>query len=119
MGAVLKLEFGNPRHIALVRDEIAKSTTRRLGKNVRCPLCGERDARCDMVDDLGRRLLWTCVASGGDCLRCDGSGEIDCTCMSCDDDHYRECPDCDGSGADGCSTRFETNPRGGKARQLR
>ena len=33
-----------------------------------------------------------------DCETCDGECEVDCECLSCGDDHARECDDCDSTG---------------------
>jgi hypothetical protein len=34
------------------------------------------------------------VAPKIECEECDGTGEIDCRCEECGDDHWRDCDDC-------------------------
>lgn len=42
----------------------------------------------------------TCSGSGKTrtCKKCDGEGEIRCSCLECGHEHWRDCPDCKGDG---------------------
>lgn len=33
---------------------------------------------------------------GVECDECEGTGQVDCTCLQCGDDHWRACPSCGG-----------------------